>query len=285
MGSAPEQSHPRRSEIRRNRGELRIAFDVEEPKRLPKARPLISAIRLFGARRARPCLILAREVLFHNNARSGHREVESWLSGFRPQSMGLDFASGVPGLSRDRGWNSRVGEANSFPVSEIRRLELLDGEPVHHHQVSRACRFRTGEQSRGGCHALETRFQFVAVVLVPVDDHHDTPIFWNPARVSEESRWEPLEQLVLALARVHLEREPAQDSRKDYAERRLHRGLLDEELDVFDTHDLPRRAGAPERTSGSPTPNRPSSHRCPREAPAAMNSGMPRISSARTVCE
>ena len=94
------------------------------------------------------------------------------------------------------------------------------------------------------------------------------------------------EQLVLALIGVDIEVRLTKQPRQESAQSRLHRRLLDQKLDPLGCHYFRLGfcgvAGAPPRTNGSPTPNRPSSHRCPSDAPAATNSEMPFTLSAVT---
>ncbi len=63
---------------------------------------------------------------------------------------------------------------------------------------------------------------------------------------------------------------------------RFHGGLFHQYFHVFHSHrSHPFRLGAPTLTNWSPAPNRPSSHRCPMDAPEAIYT----FSGHNTICE
>lgn len=63
-----------------------------------------------------------------------------------------------------------------------------------------------GNQTRVQGNLFELTLQLNAIIVVPVYQHNDTMIRWNPIGISSEAAGQTVHQLVFALEGVNIER-------------------------------------------------------------------------------
>ena len=161
--------------------------------------------------------------------------------------------------------NAGVCLANSIPVSEIPCLQFFLDDTIGHLPAAASGARTRNEAGRTG-HILHARLEIETVLVIAIDHDDKMVTIEHRFAASNKTLSQILHMALLAAPAHHTDIELAigNETRKQLLKKRLHRTLFDEDFKVpRGCHGRApplRRAGAPCRVKGSPTPRNPSIH-------------------------
>lgn len=135
-------------------------------------------------------------------------------------------------LASEARWDSRIRRDERWNVPKEPSFQFLDGEPVDDPEWT-TLRSGARAEAHGSGGGLKLRLEPPAVLVVFVDDDHDSVPLGQPVTVATQAGFKLLEEITLALVGMDVEALPWEDLGDEHPERRLHGRLLDQEFEVL----------------------------------------------------